>query len=636
MRYAYLATAILGGLISCVGTSAVEAIDIPKPVINIPKPNIPRPTINVPKPKVTINVPKSGVNVPKVNVLKPVVNVPKVDVPKAVVNVPKPAVVVPEVDVAKPAVAVTVPKLGTSPPVTVGPLATPTTVVATPKNETGVSSPKVGGPVPPGAELPNLTGLSTSKTGAQETGATKLQVVTPGSTPPKGITKGGASTSATSTAAASPTAGSAKLTTERASSNFQTSSTGAQTLPNNLQGVQVGQLYSYTSGSPQYHPQQCSGNTCSGVFRGVLPAGATANSFGGYDCSTCQPGIYMIQVHQVTGGTVNVGYGMVYPSGTPGSGNNTSVPSIPSVPTTPMGQPTVPVATSVILNTPCEYCPGGRFMPNVPSQPTMPGASVPPTVGSTISNLIQSAIVGPSAEAEQTTNDGRQVLTQLQKDATILSDPNASDADKAAANNRIQQALAGQPPSGFTGDSGSGSNGKDPGATPTPSPSPTPQDVRLRDLPDEQAPQYLSDHGNSLTPEDKLQLSGPLLNAYDKGLLTPAQVDQLKSITANVPNTLDNGLSPSQNTALANLRSNTAASASPPAATGPGQPPASGPSDPSLPTPQQGEQNKQNNAQIHHDPVPSIFDTVSKRYQAKDRQGEFLPDSPAPNLPPPR
>lgn len=49
-------------------------------------------------------------------------------------------------------------------------------------------------------------------------------------------------------------------------------------------------------------------------------------------------------------------------------------------------------------------------------------------------------------------------------------------------------------------------------------------------------------------------MSGPLLNAYDKGLLKPDQVAQLRSITANIPDGLNNELSSSQNSALSNLR----------------------------------------------------------------------------------
>jgi hypothetical protein len=193
-------------------TSAIYAVEIPKPVINIPKPNIPRPTINVPRPSVTVNVPKPVINVPKptvtVNVPKPTINVPKpavtVNVPKPVVNVPKPtvtvnvpkpAVVVPKVDIPKPAVVVTVPKVDVPrpavpqpvvsvskptvptvqvtaptvplpamtspvvqpnvqvalPPKTVGPVNPPSAVVGTPESVVEINPPKTVGPVLPPA-----------------------------------------------------------------------------------------------------------------------------------------------------------------------------------------------------------------------------------------------------------------------------------------------------------------------------------------------------------------------------------------------------------------------------------------------------------------------------------------------------
>ncbi|MGF6428348.1 hypothetical protein ABIE91_003568 [Bradyrhizobium elkanii] len=120
-------------------TSACNAVEIPKPVINIPRPSIPRPTINVPRPNVTVNVPKPVVNVPKVSVPnvdvhKAVVNLPKVNVPKAVVNVPKAEVHKPVVSPAKvdsPKTAVTMP------------IGIPTSGANTPKLD--VSKPKSAG-----------------------------------------------------------------------------------------------------------------------------------------------------------------------------------------------------------------------------------------------------------------------------------------------------------------------------------------------------------------------------------------------------------------------------------------------------------------------------------------------------------
>jgi hypothetical protein len=196
-------------------------------------------------------------------------------------------------------------------------------------------------------------------------------------------------------------------------------------------------------------------------------------------------------------------------------------------------------------------------------------SSVLGNIGNTVSAALGAAIVGQPAEAEQTS------LSPAAAQQFLNSYNQLDPSQQTLSPDQLQklQQLAGQPPSDSKGP-GYGTNRNDPSATPTPSPSPTPEDApqytRLRDLPPEQAAQYLSDHGDSLTPDKQLQLSGPLLDAYDKGLLNQAQVDQLKSFVANVPNSLDNGLTPSQNVTLANLRSNTAPASpapQPPAAT---------------------------------------------------------------------
>jgi hypothetical protein len=103
----------------------------------------------------------------------------------------------------------------------------------------------------------------------------------------------------------------------------------------------------------------------------------------------------------------------------------------------------------------------------------------------------------------------------------------------------------------------------DPNAIASPSPSPSYGDLSppqaagyLKDLPPPQAAAYLDQinhNGDSLTQSQQLALSGPLLDAYNQGLLNTDQINQLRSFVANVPDTLDNGLTPSQQAALRQL-----------------------------------------------------------------------------------
>ncbi|MBT1512026.1 hypothetical protein KIP88_16080 [Bradyrhizobium sp. SRL28] len=157
--------------------------------------------------------------------------------------------------------------------------------------------------------------------------------------------------------------------------------------------------------------------------------------------------------------------------------------------------------------------------------------------------------------------------------------------------------------------------------TPDPKPTNTPESlVRLRDLPPDQAVQYLDQHGHSLTPSKQLELSGPLLDAYNQGRLSPAQTDRLKSFVADMPNGLDNGLTYSQRAALTKIQSgNTNTAPAPPSAV----PAPNAPTDPSLKKPEQVQQGLQKSPEIRGPHSKDNFEQMSDRYKAIDAAGRL-------------
>jgi len=402
-------------------------------------------------------------------------------------------------------------------------------------------------------------------------------------------------------------------------SGASSTTTGAQRLPPDPRdpsaGLQVGQQYSYTSGTPEYHPQQCSGNTCNGVFRGVMPNGATSNAFGGYDCSTCQPGIYVIQV-----GGKNLAYGMVYPSNTPASAGN---PSSPSVPTAPIGQPTVPTGTSSPGPSGGDgYAIGrGRYDYDTTIYVARPGdnsASVS-RAGAATSNAISAA--GAAANSQRTGpgqasgDPGRSGLGANQgviavgnQNFVVTQNADGSfsvpgvNGGAPMTKDQLLQALTAKALGGSTQVDNSSPSG--------------------RQQPTDNGGANIGSSGGASTGNG---------NPRSVSAGTPSNNT---SMDPSSPNYGVAGQFPEQ--VLKDI------GVLPKDATGPSQPPRptsappspSGPSDPSLPTPQQVEQNRQNNAQIHHDPVPSIFDTISQRYQALEREGKFItPPTSVPSRP---
>lgn len=438
--------------ISTIIVAPAHAVEIPKPVINIPKPNIPRPTINVPRP--TVAVPKPIVSGPR-----PTVATPKFDAHKpGLLTTPKAESSHHTVDLPKaerpPHEAVTNPKeiggaaLESSKENTAhrpnldSPKLSPTGIGAVDGVviKDSVKNGIVGGNAPDAKlslghgksiDPAPATGKSTQtqkenalngKTGsflkeskAGSSGSTN-KGMQPASTEGATAVNEGSSGNGSSTTAIQANGGTAiapaKPSSGTLTGNNSSGLPAPQPLPLNgcfgpNSSCQVGATYSVAKGGPG--DAACPGGGC------VLQYTPT-----GFNCvSGACP----------SGGSWNYNKDLW----TAGTSAGAGLPN-PSVPVAGIPQ------AGTILNTPCEYCPGGRFMPNVP---------VPPS-GNTISNLIQTAIVGPSAEAEQLTNGSsptaRQVMTQLQNDAAILNDPNASDTDKAAANQRIQQALAGGSP----------------------------------------------------------------------------------------------------------------------------------------------------------------------------------------------
>jgi hypothetical protein len=396
------------------------AVEIPKPIINIPKPNIPRPTINIPRPNVTVNAPKPTINVPRPTVVVPnvpkptiAVTVPKVDVPHHTVAAPKidvpnkPAIAVttpkavdPKVDVSKPTVAVTAPKRDlpnrtfnlpeTNAPKSIMLLnatkgdrpksadtAKSTTVMTEPKTHDGVEAqaPRSTTTLPNGPDpsksvvfLANqkkeegspIAKASSSKSGGfvdctpgnpscNDTSTTSQTTQFPKANPPP---PQGAPTSSGGSAASSAT--------------LKTQSTAAEPLPG------------YMTGGPD-------------------------------GCVGCKPGhTYILTEPTSTCPQGNCAY--TYNPGNCGSSG--ACWTLAS--TTPANQPTIPStgtsATSSSGQTPatnpnvgsgnwygpCEYCPGGRFMPGTPAVQPPPGLQ-PPSVVAT-----SPAILGPGQLAPVT------------------------------------------------------------------------------------------------------------------------------------------------------------------------------------------------------------------------------------------
>jgi len=387
MRHTSFATAIIAGLTSCMGSTAVQAIDIPRPVIptvqvpkpQIPRPNIQRPNISIPKP----NVPNPTVSRPQVNVHRPDVQRPSVPIqkPQVTVSVPKPihSVSKPNATVSapKPDVSVAVPKSNVNtlrPAVSVSPQSPAASAPKGPQISKGTAdiapsertqTKTLASPPSAGTSAVTNSGAATVPTpdGPKDSATTaKVAPATTSSSPvgnhqPAVLQKSTSQSSGNSSNSSSTTLGTPSSTqkdaiqpqtvtgpnpaaqtantpvAKSASSPARPESASSGSLPDlpRTGGAVVGQTYSYTTGYGQYHPE-CPNSVCTGIFRGELPASAKLDGgFGGYICPSCAPGIYSMP-------NVPGAYGMVYPTSGPQPVNNPQVtaPTI-QTPTVPAG-----------------------------------------------------------------------------------------------------------------------------------------------------------------------------------------------------------------------------------------------------------------------------------------------------------